>query len=274
MRKLMFLITIIALTFPLYAATAPTAEPVYGGYIQDFDSIKTGTSTTRVFISTLSANSMFYADVDHATSSFGTFQTIPDLDADDGFGTGIRCFAADDSSGYVYVGTSSGLYSVNTTVGSMTLIDPDIPEDIEIIDSYIFWIVYNASNVDLYYGKIYPTGSGSNTGKIYATGSVNIKVSAYSGSYAPEIMIDPTNGDFYMFEDGAPPTFYKSLHTYDSIGSGTTFDKTAIGISDLSATGRNYFASGIAPNGRIFAAGFLNTGTPDPYMAYTDDNPE
>jgi len=61
----------VALLFAshVYGVTnaVPQAFEVYGGTIGTIDTVQMGGSTTRVFASTDSANSVFYADVDHAS---------------------------------------------------------------------------------------------------------------------------------------------------------------------------------------------------------------
>ncbi len=269
MKKELFIFLFVScfLTF-LNSQSAPVAEPVYGGYIQDYDAIETSITTTRVFISTLSANSMFYADIDHSTPSspsFGSFQTVPDLDADDGYGTGIRCFAADEGSGYVFAGVSSGeLLGTDTTSGSIYTVTSNMIEDVEIKDSYIFWIEYAGSNVELYFGTI------SSAGVVSITGSTTITTSGYSGSERPEIMINPANDLIYIFEDGTPPTIYKASDTYNTISTSTTF--STLTVSDLNVTGKDYFAAGISPTGRIFVGGNVQLPTQDSYVGYSDDD--
>jgi len=269
--RLFTFILIFSLFTILFSASAPVAEPVYGGYIQDYDAITTG-SSSRIFISTLSANSMFYADVDHTLPSnptFGTFQTVPDLDYDDDYGSNIRCFAADEGSGFVFVGSGTGdLLGADASSGSIYTVDSGMAEDVEVIDSFIFWIKFAGSDVELHYGEIYDSFSGS-PGQVYATGQTTITSSGYSGEQRPEIMINPSNSLLYVFEDGTPPTIYESSDTSSTINNTTTF--STIPVTDLTTTGKEYFASGISPSGRIFVAGNVQLPSQDSYIGYSDD---
>ena len=117
----------------------PLAHGLYGGLIYWTEVIALDDTTSRVFVSTQSANSIFYADVDHSgeTPSTGDFQVLPDLDADAGFGQ-IPMFTADDKSGWIYFswwpedGMESmdekderipGLYKCNVEEGSLTSLE-------------------------------------------------------------------------------------------------------------------------------------------------------
>ncbi len=86
------IMSLAAMQYSLMAQTDVLPRPfeVYGGTIGVIDAIEVGAHTTRVFASTDSANSVFYADVDHSIATpFGTnfiFQVVPDLDANANFG--------------------------------------------------------------------------------------------------------------------------------------------------------------------------------------------
>ena len=84
-HTLQLTVLIIFITISINAQlTAPSAESVYGGRIKAIDAIVHSGTTTRVFISTESANSIFYADVTTSgTPSFGTFTVMPGAGDDD-----------------------------------------------------------------------------------------------------------------------------------------------------------------------------------------------
>ena len=81
----------------------PDTAGLYGGSINWVEVLDLGDGISRVFVSTQSANSFFYADIDHNEDepfSNVVFQAVPDLDADAGFGE-IWQFAVDQASGYL-----------------------------------------------------------------------------------------------------------------------------------------------------------------------------
>ncbi|MDY6833201.1 MAG: hypothetical protein SVY53_00145 [Chloroflexota bacterium] len=123
----------------------PQAQGLYGGLVYWTEVIPNPddpTNKSRVFVSTQSANSIFYADIDHSgdTPSVGDFQVLPDLDADAGFGQ-IPMFTADSNSGWIYFswypeGGSPmemseednrvpGLYKCNVEEGTLTSLEEE-----------------------------------------------------------------------------------------------------------------------------------------------------
>ena len=267
--KLLILMLVMLLCFYGVAAgqdiNIPTAEPVYGGYIEAIDAVALDSVTTRVYISTLSANSMFYMDVDHSGSSpvYGTFQTVPDLDEDDNFGFQIRAFAADGNSGHVFVSTSSqGLVSATTIASSIQTIDMTITEDVQVFDGFLFYLVYMGSDTYLYFGTV-------SSGLMTSKDSIVVTSSSMPGEFRPQILLDPVTNNILIFEAGAPPVIYESSETYDSLTSSSTF--STLSISDLASTGLEYIAAGITPDGRLITAGYSgNSFSSSTYIGYSD----
>ena len=264
---LVFYFLMFSFTFAVYV---PTAEPVYGGRIEHTRAIPLSSTETRVFISTNSANSMFYADMTDVTTTpvYSAFQVVPDLDDSANYGW-LRGFAADEGSEFVFVYTMGyGLVACDINSSSLYTVDANIVEAVEVYDSYLFYIVYSGSDVYLYYGEIYDTSS-PDCGQVYNTGSVLITSSGYNGEFDPDIIINPDNEALYIFEDGTPPVFYKSSAAYYDIDGTTTFSN--ITVTDLAAVGKQYLAAGIAPDGRIFAGSYTgNSSSYEAYCAYSD----
>jgi len=95
----------------------PDTAGLYGGSIIWIQTLDLGDNQTRVFVSTQSANSIFYADINHTDIdpfSNVKFQIIPDLDAEAGFGV-IQTFAVDDASGWLYFAWSPDQSASATT---------------------------------------------------------------------------------------------------------------------------------------------------------------
>lgn len=100
----------ISILIPLRGVVAevdpatPDTTGLYGGTIIWIDAMDLGDNVSRVFVSTQSANSIYYADIDHTQAdpfSDVVFNIVPDLDAEAGFGV-IQTFAVDQASGWLY----------------------------------------------------------------------------------------------------------------------------------------------------------------------------
>ena len=243
--------------------TTPETQKVYGGRINAIDAVPISSTITRVFISTESANSMFYADVDHSviTPTFGAFQTVPDMDSDDGYGKGISSFSADRNSGYLFSISNGSLLSCSVITGTLSTIVTNTVQSVAIYDSTLFYLAMDA-NLQLHYGTI-------SSGGIYSeSGGIAVGV---SGSPMMKIIVNPSNNYVYIFEQGNSPKIYKSSDTYDSLSSGSNFS-TMVDVSGLS-TSREYTAFGIGSDGRIFAGAKESTEpNQSKFIAYTDND--
>ncbi len=122
--KILFLSAFILFQFALksevFGQTTPTALPIYGGRIGVIKSVSIHTDTSRLFITTESANSLFYSNIVHSgvATSFGPFNIVTDFYSDDGFGESIKQITADSASQYVFVQAMSDLYSCSIDSGS------------------------------------------------------------------------------------------------------------------------------------------------------------
>ncbi len=235
----------------LSAQVAPQAEPVYGGYIERMDVIPTGGDTCRVFVSTASANSMFYADITNlsTTPSATPFQTVPDLDADDSFGA-MRSFAVEENSGYVFAAKGSGgLLATNTSASSLYTVTEHFVEAIEAFDSFLFYLTQFGPDAYLFYASVDVSGNVGGIDSVLVASSAG-----WDMQFRIQIMVSPYDNHVYIFVPGNPPTMYKSSEPYDSFSSSTTF--SVVSTTNLAATGHIYFAAGVAPDGRLFAASY------------------
>jgi len=271
-RKFIFTVSFVLLVTALFSVTVPTTpEPIYGGRIEHIRTIATSSTETRVFISTNSANSMFYADMTNVTTTpiYGNYQVVPDLDylADYGW---LRNFAADEGSQFVFAITNGfGLVACDISSGSLYTVDSSIAEAVETYDSHLYYLTYSGGDIYLNYALIYNTSFGPSCGQVYNTGSVLVASTTFGSEYSPVIMINPDNRKLYIFEYGTPPTFYKSSDDYDAINTFTTFSN--ITVSDLATVGKIFIAAGIAPDGRIIVGGYTgNSSSFDAYVAYSD----
>ncbi|RMD49460.1 MAG: hypothetical protein D6830_04845, partial [Ignavibacteria bacterium] len=250
MKKLTLIICLIVSS--IYAQHAPVAEPVYGGYIEHLAAVPLSSTETRVFIAPNSANSLFYIDISNVTTSpsYTSMNVVPDFSSTANMGT-IRKLTADENSHFAYAALSQGgLYGTDITSGSSFLIDSGFFEALEAYDGILFAIVSNGGNLELHFGNIDPS-----TGAVSSfTNTTIAAVPSTPPRFDYDIVINPNNDYVYIFVPGTSPVIYKSSDVYTSLSSSTTF--SAITTSDLSSSGHDYAAMGIAPDGRIFALSY------------------
>ncbi len=242
-------------SFAVAQLGTPQVESVYGGRINWISSIPTSATSSRVFISTESANSMFYADIANVTTvpAAGSFQVIPDLSADDNYGSGIQRFDADSASGRVFLIYQTGLLSVTPTASSLTTV---VSGNINAVLCYKGNLYFVQDGNQFHFGTIDAT-----TGA-FTEGTGSPVAIAISGMMM--LKVNPVNNLVYAFAEGGPPTILASTDMYNALSGATTF-------STISTTGLGsdlYRGFGIGPDGRLFT-GKESSGIKA--IAYTDD---
>ena len=267
---LCFLLMLVILPLTAFGQlSAPDVEAVYGGRISWISAVPVSATETQVFISTESANSMFFATVDHSTTPpvFGAFESLPDLNADDGYGSQMRDFCLDENSGYLFARYNDKIVSASTSPGSLTILPAMGVMAFTVYDGRLFYTALNLSaGVDLHFGVI---DSASGAFSEDAASPVTLASSWDPAVQLTHLEVHPVNHYVYYFLEGETPTVYKSGDTYDALNAATTFTKTTSG--SLGST--YYTVYGIGPDGRLFAGGVMGE-EPDHFkaVAYSDDD--
>ena len=224
--------------------SAPSVEAVYGGRINAITGIGITASSSRIFIATESANSLFYADVTNTTTTptFANFAAFPDVNADDNYGSGISKIAA-HTSGFLFFIASGNLYKVNTTASSISTISSS----------------GQVSSL-LVYGNylLYIDGSNFVSKTLDGTGAVTATVSfAHGTAGTTSIQVSPLNNKVYVgVVSTATPALYKSSENYDALTGSSSF--SAISLGSMTA-GVTWNAYGIGPDGAMFFGGELSS---------------
>ncbi|MEA3286156.1 MAG: T9SS type A sorting domain-containing protein [Candidatus Marinimicrobia bacterium] len=233
-----------------FSQEAPQAEPVYGGYIEELHAAPLDANTTRIYASTMSANSMFYADVDHSGSNplFSGWNTVPDLDWDDDFGV-LRAFASDAYSGYVFAGLQGGgVIAASPLAASIYTVDSVMIEAIQARDGHLFYQVMGGSGQDIFFADIDASGG---VGTIQST---TIAIASWMPRFPVQIVISPYDEYLYVFVPEEPPLLYKSSDAFRSFNTSTTF--STVTTTDLASTGYEYSSFIVAPDGHYYAASY------------------
>ncbi len=244
----------------------PKTENVYGGRMSWIATLPVDSQTTRIFVSTESPNSMFYADIVHTTPiAFGTFNPVPDFDGDDGFGQNVHYFVVDSTTGYFVASILGQLYVGNEKAGSRKQIEtPEVTGLGEFAGTIFYTKAYHPDTVEFHMGTLDPSSgmfleSGGSPFYLNIPGIDNMPLQLY---------VNPVNKRVYFFVQMTPIQVWATTAPYDSLTNSSAV--TAISLPSLS--GINFTAFGIAPDGRLFLGS--EEGTPPAhfkFIAYSDD---
>jgi len=250
-----FILMIIFASQVFAQLDAPNVEEVYGGRILGITGFAKNADSVRIFISTESANTLFYADAFSNTASpSGTaFTSISAVDADDNYGSSVRTIAAHAASGFLFFAhNTEGLLKVDVSSTEPDQVASGLVSDFMFKGDTLIYL-----NTD----KIY-------TATVDASANVTSLVNDINPAISPgrhKVAVHPYNGSVYIFKEGNNPELKKSDDKLANLNSGTSFTSIATGM--LSSSIR-WKTMAIAPSGRIFLFGDDNQ---DKYVAYTDD---
>ncbi|MDX1906983.1 MAG: T9SS type A sorting domain-containing protein [Bacteroidia bacterium] len=238
--------------------TVPQAEAVYGGRINAITGIQTAADSSRIFITTESANSAFYADVYHPTPDsavFGAFQLMPDMGSTANLGSGIRDIAAHAGSrSLIFMRNPGQLARAAASGGGLVNIGPANVQSFAVYGDYLLALSGNR----LHYGTLDLTGA-------YTESAGSPLLLTMPPGPSPALSVHPGTGHIYMYIRGNTPKVARSSDPYTSLNSGTTF--ADISPATLPAT-FEWTALGIAPDGRLFVGG---SDFAHKKIAYSDD---
>ncbi len=260
-KLLTFLFCIVGCTNQVFSQLSPPkVEAVWGGRVLAITGYAKTADTTRLFIATESANSIFYSDVYNPAGPsfmFNTFVKLSSADADNNLGGTIQEMAAHKESGKVFFTTGNTIYVSDVTSGTATKLDSNgfFPSLI-IKDSFLVYLKNNY----VHWGTL----SASGTFTPHAASPRTLPVNAH------QIVINPVTRVVYLmikYSTGIP-TIYKATQNLESMSSATTFPPlfTGIWVGNKIWTGM-----GISPSGRIFIAGYGNPLSPGKIYHYTDN---
>ncbi len=235
--------------------SAPTVESVYGGRINDITGYPINADSSRFFISTESANSIFYTDVytNTAAPDGKDWTVMPGVDANAGYGSGIQRLEAHTASGNVFFIHQTGLLSSNPFSSTVNTIYSGNVTEMIINGSSLYFLDGN----NLHFGILDASGNFTENS---ASPSVITITPGRTVFY-----INPVTEILYLFVEGSSPALFKM----DSAFTSTTAPGSAIDISPtLTSPSVKWLTFGIAPDGRIFIFGSDGNNK---YAAYSDD---
>ncbi len=243
--------------------SAPDVEAVYGGRINAITGYDKGGDTSRIFIATESANSVFYADVvtnpaSSTSASFSDFTVMPGLNAAANYGS-ISNLYAHEGSGMVFFTYGDKLLSASTSSSTVNTVSSSGNHYMQIKGNTMLYFKQGTSNT-FNFGTLNSSGT-------FTAGTGSPLLTTITGS--PSIYIHPVNNKVYLFVAGSfstAPKLYRSSDAYTALSATTTF--TDISPTTLGTT-VEWRACGIGPDGRVFIGGSTSTTK---YSAHTDND--
>jgi len=236
----------------------PEVQAIYGGRIHAINGYQIHADSTRIFVSTESANSVFYANM--YTTTTGTpavtsFKVVPSLDNTQGFGSQINTLQIHiPSEQLVFINENNELYS--TTIADATATNTSISgvHDVLITADNTF----AAGSGNMYFGTL-------NTAGNYTPGTGSpIGFPTFSDTF--KMVHNGIDDKIYIFSKGTTPQLYVSSDVYTAFDAGTTFTDISPTLTSPSV---RWTAFDVAPDGRWFLIG--NDGATK-YIAHSDDS--
>ncbi len=252
-----FFFTIAVLTSTLFAQlSAPIVEEVYGGRINAITGFQLNADSSRIFIATESANSIFYADVyaNATTPVFNRFYVMPGVDATAGYGSNIQKIAAHQTSGNVFFLKDNKIFATNPSSTFVNIVYTafGVVDNLLIIDDYLFFL--NSGN--LRFGTLDASGNFTEDSASPISTGISLNPST--------IFKNPVTDQLYVFAGSTSPQIVKFSDNYYSMSATTTLS-TIIPTTLSTLNWKNF---GIGPDGRLFIVGDDET---QKFVAYSDD---
>lgn len=240
---LLFISTVILPGLLPAQLSAPRPEAVYGGRIRAMSAISIAPDSSRLFISTESANSIFYADV--YVSSTGsalvdTFAVIPALSDTAGYGNNIEKLQAHAASRTLWFAHLNQLYRSHAGATVNTPIAGPGVNDFLVVGDYLLYL----ENNELHIGNLDVSGN------FIPDPFSPIVLPPFGGR--PRLGVNPITKEVFLFSEGSAPGLYHLAEAYDGLTGTVSF--TDVSPSGLSSS-IPWSAFGIAPDGTLFIAG-------------------
>ena len=235
--------------------SAPKAEAVFGGRITDIAACSIDANHSRVFVSTESANSAFYADVDHTGSSpvVQPFQPLAILNASAAMGPNIQMVDVVPNNGAFVFQHDSGLFASSEPYTDKQLVSTSRVRDLYTIDNLLFFLDADR----LIWGQFDSLG-------LYRS-SVDAPLHLPVTNGRMKIQVNPADQVIYICNLEQGKIFYTDA-PYHSINASTSFNSVSIDAAIMNAA--QWQAFGIAPDGRFFLGGNNESGK---HVAYSSD---
>jgi hypothetical protein len=238
--------------------SAPKVENVWGARVLSITGYAKTSDTTRLYISTESANSIFYSDIYNpagASFNFSSWKKVNSADANDNLGGNMQQLGVHKTSGTVYCIDNKGLYAIHPDSSKHTRIDSNNINALCVKDSVLIYVTGN----QLFWGRLEANGKFVK----------NFAAPKMLSLFVSQIVVHPVTHVVYFFQKfGTGPQISKTNHPFYDLKNTTTFTSVPMGVIP---GGTQFSGLGISPSGRIFMGGHKSPGAPEKTFRYTDD---
>ncbi|GAB5557412.1 MAG: hypothetical protein SchgKO_16250 [Schleiferiaceae bacterium] len=257
----------MALATHSQSLTAPVAQGVYGGTVEDIEVYQTHADSVYLIISTRSPNSLFYGR-GYRGSGIANVQwtPLPSADEDDGFGGDIQQVEVHHGSQTIFFLHQGTLYTTTRSAPSATPIDQLVKNFIIYGDTLL--AVKNSmlpgGQDTLEFGAISPSG-------IYTSSAGMSLLKNYTDP--PQMVIDPSTQKLHLFERGSSPHMYV---IQDPVYAMTNSSPLTSALNPApSVTNIEWRTYGFSPDGTWYVAGQPPLNNPmvaDRHIAWSSNN--
>ncbi len=234
----------------------PQVEDVYGGRILAITGYAKTADSTQIFISTESANSIFYTTVYSNTTSptFNAFKVMPGVNANAGYGSEITYLAVNELSGSIFFVADNNLLSSNPLSSTVNVIFSGDVNGLLIKGNHLFY----TESGRIHFGTIDASDS--------FTEDLSSPLALPGVGGLNTIVVDPTTDYLYVFSKDVLPGLLRINATYTTITGGST-------VTDISPTSLStmvdWTAFNVAPDGTFYIMGHQDQ---DKYCAFSTDS--
>lgn len=246
-NRFLSIVSLLLLFIPecIYAQlSAPRPEAVYGGRIRAITAIPLAADSSRVYIVTESANSVFSADVYVPSSGapvIEPFEVMPALSDSAGFGSNLERIAVHSASRTCWFLKNNQLYRVNAAGTHIDQITGPGTTGLLIHEDHLLYIA----------GEVLHISTLDAAGNITPDPLSPIGISSMPLP-RPTIHIHPFTDEIYIAQLGPSPVLLRISEPYHSLTTGFTVEDETPAVFPAAIP---WSVFGIAPDGKLCFGG-------------------
>ncbi len=248
MKKIITLISFLAICSFSFAQNITTVEGVYGGKINAITGLPFGGTSSdsfKIIIATESANSIFYANAIIPASGTGisidSFHVLPAASSSAGFGSNVYKIAYESNSKTIFFISNGNVYSAGISATSTTTVATGGYKDVIVKGNFIYLMSASGSNNTFYKGTINASGA------VTITNTNNV----FGGNYTS--LVAGKDNKLYAFKSGNDPQALVFANNFN--GAGVDIATTTTDAMPSLSSSISWDAMGVFGDGSVFVGG-------------------